>query len=62
VVTIGLTTNPFPLPAAVPPQETVYHFITSPVPPPPPLRVSVVLEPLQMVVDEAVIEVGFADF
>ena len=62
MVAAGLTTKPFPVPANVPPQEAVYHFIVSPVPPPPPFSVSVVLPPLQIVAELAEAEVGSADF
>jgi hypothetical protein len=62
VVVVGLTGKPFPDPDNVPPQEPAYHTIISPVPPPPPLRVSVVLPPLQIVVKLAVAEVGLVDF
>jgi hypothetical protein len=62
VVVVGLTDNPFPIPAKVPPQEDVYHLITSPVPPPPPLKESVLLEPIQIVEGDAVADVGSADF
>jgi hypothetical protein len=45
----------------VPPHEAVYHFITAPVPPPPPLSVSVVLCPLHIGFTDAVAETGLAD-
>lgn len=45
----------------MPPQEEVYQRITSPVPPPPPFKVSVVLWPLQIVDWEAVAETGSAE-
>ena len=61
VVLVGLTDKPFPVPAKVPPHETVYHLIVAPVPPPPPLSVRVVLPPLQMVVEAAVADVGAVD-
>ena len=59
---VGLTLRLLPVPTAVPPQEPVYQWIVSPVPPPPPLSVSVVDCPLQIVVELAVAEVGFVDF
>ena len=62
VVVVGLTERPFPVPAEVPPQEAVYHFIVSPVPLPPPLSVRVVLPPLQIVAEPAEAEVGSTDF
>ena len=40
----------FPVPADVPPHETVNHSATAPVPALPPETVSVVLPPLQIVV------------
>ena len=61
MVVVGLTERLLPLPTNVPPQLAVYHLITSPVPPPPPLRVKIVDEPLQIVAVETVAEVGFAE-
>ncbi len=52
---------PLPVAAKVPPQEAVYHFTVSPVPPPPPLSVRVVLPPLQIVAEPAEADVGSAD-
>ena len=46
----GETVILFPVPAAVPPQEPVYHLATAPVPAVPPESVSVVLPPLHIVV------------
>ena len=40
----------FPVPADTPPQETVNHSTTAPVPAVPPATVKVVESPLQMVV------------
>lgn len=60
MVVVGDTLNPLPVPTGVPPQEEVYQLIVCPVPPPPPFKVSVVLWPLQIVVCEAVADVGFA--
>ena len=62
VVAVGLTIKLLPVPAKVPPQDPVYHRITSPVPPPPPLSVKVVLPRLQITVAEAVAETGSDDF
>src|SRR2546430_9510129 len=45
-----------------PPQEPLYQWIVSLVPPPPPVSVSVVGLPLQIVEDPVVAEVGSADF
>lgn len=50
----------FPVPADVPPHEPVNHCAVAPVPAEPPLMVSVVLPPLQMVA-VPVIEVGAVD-
>jgi len=61
VVAVGLTDKLLPVPTKVPPQVPEYQVITSPVPPPPPFNVRVVLCPLQMVVDAAVAEVGSRD-
>ncbi|MNQ46006.1 hypothetical protein D3C85_598070 [compost metagenome] len=58
---IGLTERLLPLPAKVPLQEAVYHFIVSPVPPPPPLSVKIVLPPLHIVVTLADADIGSAD-
>lgn len=60
VVVVGDTLNPLPVPASVPPQDEVYQRITWPVPPPPPFKVSVLLCPLQIVVEDAVADVGLA--
>jgi hypothetical protein len=62
VVVVGLTIKLLPVPANVPPQDPVYHFITSTVPPPPPFSVMVELCPLQIVEGTADAEVGSADF
>ena len=59
---VGLTDSPLPVPARAPPQEAVYHLIVSPVPPPPPLSVNVVLPPLHIGFTLADAEVGSADF
>ena len=61
VVVAGLTERLLPLPTKVPPQASVYHLITSLVPPPPPFNVRMALCPLQIVVEEAVAEVGSLD-
>ena len=47
---VGETVMLFPVPADVPPQDTVNHSAVAPVPALPPATVSVVLPPLQMVV------------
>lgn len=44
----------------MPPHEFVYHLITSPVPPPPPESVSVLLCPLHIDDGAAIAEVGSA--
>jgi hypothetical protein len=46
----GVTVILDPVPAAVPPQVPLYHFQLAPVPRLPPLTLSVVLLPRQMVV------------
>ena len=51
----------FPVPADVPPQDTVNHSATAPVPAEPPAIVSVVLPPLQIVV-VPVAPVGATEF
>jgi hypothetical protein len=60
VVVAGVTVMGLPVPTATPPQEPEYQWITSPVPPPPPLRVSVALFPVQIMSEagDVVIEVG----
>lgn len=50
VVELGETVMLFPVPAEVPPHELVNHCAVAPVPAKPPVTVSVVLFPLQMVV------------
>ena len=59
---MGLTDNGFPVPARVLPHTPEYHLMTTPVPPPPPFKVRIVLPPLHIVVKLAVAEVGSADF
>jgi len=50
VVDVGETVMLLPVPADVPPHEPVNHCVVAPVPMLPPVTVSVVLLPLQMVV------------
>lgn len=57
---VGDTIIEEPVPARVTPQPPVYHFQDAPVPSEPPLTVSVVLPPLQIVV-VPVIPVGLDD-
>ena len=61
MVAVGFTERLLPVPTNVPPQEAVYQVITSPVPLPPPLSVSDVLCPLQIVDGDALADVGSAD-
>jgi hypothetical protein len=49
VLTEGETVILLPIPAEVPPQDAVNHSAFAPVPTVPPLKVSVVESPLQMV-------------
>jgi hypothetical protein len=51
VFEVGDTVIEAPEPAEVPPHEPVNHCAVAPVPAEPPLRVKVVLEPLQMVLE-----------
>ena len=54
----GDTDNVLPVPTDVPPQEPLYHFQLAPVPKLPPLRLKVVLWPLQIVVVPLMLFVG----
>ena len=62
MVTVGVIFNTVPLPADVPPHDTVYHCHVAPTPSVPPISVRVAEAPWQ-IVDEglAVTEVGIAD-
>ena len=58
MVADGLTEIELPVPADVPPQLAVYQCQLAPVPKDPPDTVRVTLSPGQMLVEEAVMEVG----
>ena len=55
---MGVTLNVLPLPASAPLQLPLYHFQLAPVPRLPPVIDSVVLWPLQIVVELAVADVA----
>ena len=58
MVANGVTERLLPVPTNIPPQEALYHLITSPSPPPPPVNVIIAFCPLQIVDGVAVAEVG----
>jgi len=60
VVDVGETVTDVPVPALVPPHEPEYHCQLAPVPKEPPVSVSVVEPPVQ-IVEVPVIPVGATD-
>lgn len=59
---VGLTDRLLPVPTNVPPQLEVYQLIVSLSPPPPPIKVRVVLLPSIKLSVPGVMNVGFDDF
>ena len=61
-MTNGATVTGLVIPASPTPHELLYQVIDCGEPPPPPIAVSVTELPLQIVVEDAVIDVGAVDF